>query len=79
MPLMSRDRYLSIVKFLRFSLVKEVKKVKHANNSSNLDEKWRCGENISMDDALLLWKELLYFCQFIDKICTIWDQIICHV
>ena len=70
---MSRDRYLSIMKFLLFSEVKEVKK-----NSPNTRLDTFCdmltsiamhnvdaGEFCAVDEALVLWKGRLGFRQFI--------------
>ena len=70
---MSRDRYLSIMKFLRFSTVNEVDKKDSSTrlntfcdmltdiSMKNVD----AGEHIAIDEALVLWKGRLHFRQFI--------------
>ena len=70
---MSRDRYFSIMKFLRFSAVNEVDE-----NDPSARLKTFCdmltdismknvdaGEHVAIDEALVLWKGRLHFWQFI--------------
>ena len=62
---MSRDRYNSIMKFLRFTSVKDVKKGVPSTRLHSFCEKIRvpmmenvyAGTHIAIDEALVLWKE----------------------
>lgn len=70
---MSRDRFLSIMKFLRFSSVRQVRKnVPSTRIEPYLDMlrercQWimRPHKNVAVDEALILWKGRLSFRQFI--------------
>ena len=76
--IMSRDRYLSIMKFLRFTLPENVKK---GVPSTYLDafcrkilvpmmENVDAGKYIAIDEAVVLWKGRLGFRQFIKSKCA---------
>ena len=70
---MSRDRYFSIMKLLRFSTVNKVDENDPSTrlntfcdmltdiSMKNVD----AGEHIAIDEALVLWKDRLHFGQFI--------------
>lgn len=70
---MSRDRFLSIMKFLRFSSAQQVRKDKPSTRIEPYLEmlrercQWvmRPGKNFAVDEALILWKGRLSFRQFI--------------
>ena len=70
---MSRDRFLSILKFLRFSMVADVKPGDASSRLNKFTEKLTdismknvdAGQHISIDEALMLYKGRLIFKQYI--------------
>ena len=85
---MSRNYFLNILKFIRFSGVDDVDKKDHKTRIEPLLDilKAKCkehvnpGQHIAVDEALILWKGRLRFRQFIkNKKESIWYQGACHL